>query len=402
MNDHPASQYLAICAGIGGLELGLRIVVPSLRAIGYVEVEAFCQAILVQKMEEGYLDPAPVFSDLHDFDWEMYRDRVTILGAGFPCQPFSTSGRRKSTEDRRHLWPLIREGLGIVRPRIAFFENVDGIASARSPGRHSVLHHVLGDLEELGYRATAGCFSAAEVGAPHIRRRWFILALDDSIGMAAGGDAGTVSSSTTEMEGQVPQPSSTEHTSGDAGSGDRLEDGEGGMWSLAERSAYREPPNDCTIGWCPRTQRCIEDCDECECGDLAQRLADPGCGRQSCVGEAHDQDGSDASGDNADGCSAPMADPDGTRSETGIPEEARECEGMSVRQEPDHPSYRGRWPAGPGEPQFDWEPPRTQQRMGRSSNGVSTRVDRLRALGNACSPPQVALAFSCLFEELTT
>jgi DNA (cytosine-5)-methyltransferase 1 len=65
-------------------------------------------------------------------------------------------------------------------PRVAFFENVDGILHAKSEGYHCVLHHVLSDLGELGYRATAARFSAREVGAPHRRRRWFILGVCNS------------------------------------------------------------------------------------------------------------------------------------------------------------------------------------------------------------------------------
>jgi DNA (cytosine-5)-methyltransferase 1 len=128
-------------------------------------------------MEAGELDPYPVYADLLRFPWQKYAGLVDIVSSGFPCQPFSHSGNRGSTEDERHLWPHIRTGISILRSPICFFENVDGIATAKSPGYHSVLHHVLGDLEAMGYRATAGQFSAQEVGATHLRKRWFILAM---------------------------------------------------------------------------------------------------------------------------------------------------------------------------------------------------------------------------------
>jgi len=142
-----------------------------------VEREAFCISQLVSKMETGELDSCPIYADLLRFPWQKYAGLVDILSAGFPCQPFSNAGLRESTEDERHLWPHIKTGISILGCPVCFFENVDGIASAKSPGYHSVLHHVLSDLEAMGYRATAGQFSAQEVGAPHLRKRWFILGL---------------------------------------------------------------------------------------------------------------------------------------------------------------------------------------------------------------------------------
>ena len=169
-------NHLSLCAGVGGIDIGLRKVVKGLRTLAMVEREAFAISVLESKMEEGALDKCPIYPDLLRFPWERYRGLLDIVSGGFPCQPFSISGSRKSTEDPRHLWPFIKEGIGITKPIFCFFENVDGIASAKSPGYYSVLHHVLSDLEEMGYRTEAGCFSAEEVGAPHQRKRWFILA----------------------------------------------------------------------------------------------------------------------------------------------------------------------------------------------------------------------------------
>ena len=170
-------RHLSLCAGIAGVDIGLRRAIKDLRTVAMVEIEAFCIAHLVAKMESGELDAAPVYTDLRRFPWSKYRGCVDLVSGGFPCQPFSVSGQRRATEDPRHLWPVIKSGIAVLRPSFCFFENVDGIASAESPGYHSVLHHVLCDLEEMGFRATAGQFTAEEVGAPHLRKRWFILGM---------------------------------------------------------------------------------------------------------------------------------------------------------------------------------------------------------------------------------
>ena len=131
---------------------------------------------------KGFLDAAPVWSDLKTFPFASFRGKVDIVSGGFPCQPFSAAGRRQGDEDPRHLWPYIVRGIRESAPRMVFFENVEGIISSKLKSNEwsdregtPVLLHVLRELERLGYRATAGVFSASEVGAPHQRKRVFIL-----------------------------------------------------------------------------------------------------------------------------------------------------------------------------------------------------------------------------------
>jgi len=137
---------------------------------------------LVAKIEERWLDPAPIYTDLKTFPFSRFRGLVDILSGGFPCQPFSQAGAKKGVEDPRHLWPYIEQGIrDLGRPSCVFFENVEGIISTKI-GEQSVLQHVLTRLEQLGYRATAGIFSASEIGASHQRKRVFILGINDTSG----------------------------------------------------------------------------------------------------------------------------------------------------------------------------------------------------------------------------
>jgi site-specific DNA-cytosine methylase len=140
-----------------------------MRTVALCEIEAFAIANLVAKMEAGFMDPAPIWTDLKTFPWEEFRDKVDILSGGYPCQPFSAAGKRLGGDDPRHLWPYIASGIRVLRPKLCFFENVEGHISLG-------LREVIADLESLGYEATWGIFSAAECGAPHQRKRVFILA----------------------------------------------------------------------------------------------------------------------------------------------------------------------------------------------------------------------------------
>jgi len=167
-----ATTHVGLCAGYGGIELGLKRVIPNLRTVALCEIEAFAIANLVAKMEAGLMDPAPIWPDLKTFPWESFRDRVGLLTGGYPCQPFSKAGKRLGTEDPRHLWPFIADGIRAMRPTACFFENVEGHISLG-------LREVIAELESLGYKATWGIFSACEVGAPHQRKRVFILGVNN-------------------------------------------------------------------------------------------------------------------------------------------------------------------------------------------------------------------------------
>ena len=160
---------IAFCAGYGGIERGLDLAGTEHRVIAYVEIEAFAIANLVSKMEAGLIPPAPIYTDIKTFPSEIFRDCVDILTAGYPCQPFSAAGSRKGEDDPRHLWPHIRRHIEAIRPAQCFFENVEGHVSLG-------LSTVVSDLEEDGYLTTWGIFSAEEVGAPHQRKRVYILA----------------------------------------------------------------------------------------------------------------------------------------------------------------------------------------------------------------------------------
>ena len=176
-------NHLSLCSGYEGIGSGLSRVLPTLRNIAYVEREGFPAANLVAKMEAGALAPAPVHTDVKTFPFAEFRGCVDILSGGFPCQPFSSAGKRKGVEDPRHLFPYIAEGIRECQPSIVFLENVEGILSCRTGDGEPVLQYVLRTLEGMGYRATAGVFSATEVGAPHQRKRVYILAHRNNTGL---------------------------------------------------------------------------------------------------------------------------------------------------------------------------------------------------------------------------
>ena len=169
---HDEFRGISLCAGIGGLDLGLHLAEPGYRAVVYVERNPFAAATLVARMADASLAPAPVWDDLRSFDGRAWRGRVHIVTAGYPCQPFSSAGLRKGADDPRHLWPEVARVVREAEPEWCFFENVAGHLSLG-------FRDVAGELQDMGYRVAACVVSAAEVGGSHIRDRLFILAHAD-------------------------------------------------------------------------------------------------------------------------------------------------------------------------------------------------------------------------------
>ena len=166
--DSP-QNIISFCSGYNGLELGLIRAGVDVRTVCYVEVEVYVQAVLAQAIQEKRLCSAPLWTDLKTFPAQEFRGLVDGFTCGYPCQPFSSAGKRKGEEDPRHLWPYLRKHIQAIRPSWVFAENVQGHISLG-------LSTVISDLEEDGYQTTWGIFSAEETGAPHQRKRVYILA----------------------------------------------------------------------------------------------------------------------------------------------------------------------------------------------------------------------------------
>ena len=134
-----AIPAMFVCSGIESLGLGLDLATGgAIRPILYVEIEAYCASVLAARMEEGALAPAAIWSNVKTLCSADCRDYVrTALGGrelgvlfgGYPCQPFSTAGKRAGSSDPRHLWPWIARAVEAYQPNLCFFENVPGLIS---------------------------------------------------------------------------------------------------------------------------------------------------------------------------------------------------------------------------------------------------------------------------------
>jgi len=189
-------RELHLFAGIGGGILGGMLL--GHECVGAVEFDPYCREVLRARQADGCIPLFPVMDDVRTFDGAPWRGKVDVICGGFPCQPWSTAGKQLGTADHRHLWPEMARIIAEVRPRYVFAENVT-MAAFEEPWR---------DLRRMGYRVPpAICVSASDVGAPHLRKRWWLLAID-SDGLDDGAQRGVRH---TEIETRGPAEVGPKH-----------------------------------------------------------------------------------------------------------------------------------------------------------------------------------------------
>lgn len=158
--------------------------------IGYVEWDGECQKILAKRIEEGYLDEAPIFSDIKAFLSEgyakSYKGLVDVITAGLPCQPYSIAGKQLGKDDPRNLWPETRDCIGVIRPKYALLENSPALIS------NSYFPEILGDISEMGYNATWGVIGGAQAGFYTRRERVWVLCWNGESGLRGYNQNGDI------------------------------------------------------------------------------------------------------------------------------------------------------------------------------------------------------------------
>ncbi len=350
-------RELALFAGAGGGLLASRLL--GWRTVCAVERDAYAVAVLAQRQNDGCLEPFPIWSDVETFDGRPWRDRVDIVSGGFPCQDISCAGKGAGIDgERSGLWGEMARVIREVRPRYCFVENSPMLTSRG-------LHRVLGDLAEMGFDARWGVLGADDAGAPHRRKRIWIVG--DSGSETCRRDAGRVFEAEASFGGTREQHGHQPDGSGDAGAAC----GEGNVahshgrrlpWEWIEEHGNEQgTPGTLSDGCCQGGRGGWSNDSDTRC---SRRQADE-------VSQAKEPC-SDRLGEDA------YTDPGRERLETKLAAGA-------ATPSTDRPRGRDRagwWCAEPD--------------VGRMADGVASQVDRLRCIGNGQVPAVAALAWEVL------
>lgn len=159
-------KHASLFSGIGGFDLAAKWMGWENKF--YCEIDPFCRKIL-----NYHFNDLKSYENIKETDFREWRGKIDVLSGGFPCQPFSTAGKRKGTEDERYLWPEMLRAIREIKPKWVVGENVRGLLSWNEG---MVLETVNTDLENEGYETEYFLLPACGVNAPHQRYRIFIIA----------------------------------------------------------------------------------------------------------------------------------------------------------------------------------------------------------------------------------
>jgi len=197
----------SLCTGIAGLDHALALAGLDTTPAFVSEIDPHASRWLADNVDAPNLGDFTQLDALPDCD---------ILTAGFPCQGQSQAGKRKGIDDDRWLWPDIERVVGGMGTRpVLFLENVPGLLSAN--GGHAMADVVHG-LARLGYQFAYGVLSAADVGAPHLRKRWWCVARHAE---SERGEPVETSSRTRRTQRATREPNRTAPTNSDGWERDR-------------------------------------------------------------------------------------------------------------------------------------------------------------------------------------
>ena len=165
-------RHGSLFSGIGGFDL-------AAEWMGWENI-FHCEWMPFPRQVLHYHFPKSIsYEDITKTDFTIHRGAIDILTGGFPCQPYSSAGKRLGKEDERHLWPHMLRAIQEIKPTYVVGENVRGLTNWNGG---VVFEEVCADLEACGYEVQPILLPACSVGAPHRRDRvWFIATNTDSI-----------------------------------------------------------------------------------------------------------------------------------------------------------------------------------------------------------------------------
>jgi len=158
-------RHGSLFSGIGGFDLAAEWM--GWENIFHCEWNEFGQRVL-----KHYWPNADSLHDITKTDFTKYEGSIDIISGGFPCQPYSSAGKRLGKEDERHLWPEMLRAIREIKPTWFVGENVRGLVNWNGG---LVFDEVQSDLEAEEYEVQPFLLPAAAVNAPHRRDRvWFV------------------------------------------------------------------------------------------------------------------------------------------------------------------------------------------------------------------------------------
>ena len=189
-------KHGSLFSGIGGFDLAAEWM--QWENVFHCEWNKFGQQVL-----KHYWPQSISYEDITKTDFTIHRGQIDVLTGGFPCQPYSTAGKRRGKDDERHLWPEMLRAIREIQPRWVVGENVRGLVNWNGG---MVFDEVQADLESQGYEVQPFILPACGKDAPHRRDRVWFVAYSNGADTGNNGrtDTGTSKEIRRKTSGDVP------------------------------------------------------------------------------------------------------------------------------------------------------------------------------------------------------
>ena len=163
-------RHLDLFSGIGGFALAAKSIWKERYVnAGFCEIDEFCHKVL----RKNFGEDIEIYNDIKNLTGDEF-GTINLLTAGFPCQPYSKAGKQLAERDERSLWGETFRIIKRVKPRYVVAENVDNII------KHRIIKQIFSDLDSQNYKWQIYTIPAMVVGLPHIRKRVWIVAYNNS------------------------------------------------------------------------------------------------------------------------------------------------------------------------------------------------------------------------------
>ena len=368
-------KVIDLFSGIGGFSLGLEST-GGFKTVQFVENNKWCQKVLAKNFPN-----VPITGDIKNYEPKR-SGRIGLVCGGFPCQPFSVAGKRKGTEDNRHLWPEMLRVIKASKPRWVIGENVRNLTSIQDG---MVFEQVCTDLENEGYEVQSFIIPASAVNAPHQRYRVWIVANTKCDGLTS-----------------TKKPRSTKETIRQESQGENRTLDSQGASCLSEttrnvadseiigsnvrknRNSKEKSGQERILGSKTRGESCdVANSKRMGCSERTEKSR-----------ESENEEPPDKFDNSSQGCSVRKSSKDVAEQDVCD----SDSKGLQGHREGNSKYEKIYTSTGHSEEQqrgMDHERFSFEPRVGRVAHGVSNRVDRIRGLGNAIVPQiayQIGLA----------
>lgn len=173
---------MSLFSGMGGDTLGMEQ--AGICVTSFSEYIKQFQETHLENFEHSEMLGKDVKSDIlkiPDDEFSKYHNKVNFLFAGFPCQSFSTGGKRKVNDPRNTMFREFVRAAKLTNAEVIIGENVKGLITKKTEDGELYIDVIVSEFNKLGYDVIYKVFKCHLYGIPQRRERLIILGIKSEL-----------------------------------------------------------------------------------------------------------------------------------------------------------------------------------------------------------------------------